>query len=313
MKFIKDIYKDELNLKNDDEVFQYLLDTAKDTISGWDYYVKWSKAIGNTTKVEVQLNILNVLVGKENVELELRKLLKDYPEIIKVVPIVIASREKKFKVLEPLEEDIFNYKEFDFSRRIKKGEKLSEKEIDLIIEFLNGVGFLDLFRNKNIKNIVDYTLGVEVGLDSNGRKNRTGDSMEDISELLIKDICKRNGWEYITQATVEKIYKKWKITVPTDKSKRIYDFVINNGGKLLLSEVNYYNGGGSKLKTVANEFTKLNKYITDGGFTFCWITDGLGWQTAKQPLRDAFDSIEYIINLNMIENGVLEYIIKNCL
>lgn len=313
MKFIKDIYKDELNLKNDDEVFQYLLDTAKDTISGWDYYVKWSKAIGNTTKVEVQLNILNVLVGKENVELELRKLLKDYPEIIKVVPIVIASREKKFKVLEPLEEDIFNYKEFDFSRRIKKGEKLSEKEIDLIIEFLNGVGFLDLFRNKNIKNIVDYTLGVEVGLDSNGRKNRTGDSMEDISELLIKDICKRNGWEYITQATVAKIYKKWKITVPTDKSKRIYDFVINNGGKLLLSEVNYYNGGGSKLKTVANEFTKLNKYITDGGFTFCWITDGLGWQTAKQPLRDAFDSIEYIINLNMIENGVLEYIIKNCL
>lgn len=313
MKFIKDIYKDELNLKNADEVFQYLLDTAKDTISGWDYYVKWSKAIGNTTKVEVQLNILNVLVGKENVELELRKLLKDYPEIIKVVPIVIASREKKFKVLEPLEEDIFNYKEFDFSRRIKKGEKLSEKEIDLIIEFLNGVGFLDLFRNKNIKNIVDYTLGVEVGLDSNGRKNRTGDSMEDISELLIKDICKRNGWEYITQATVAKIYEKWKITVPTDKSKRIYDFVINNGGKLLLSEVNYYNGGGSKLKTVANEFTKLNKYITDGGFTFCWITDGLGWQTAKQPLRDAFDSIEYIINLNMIENGVLEYIIKNCL
>ena len=37
-------------------------------------------------------------------------------------------------------------------------------------------GLLKIFKDKTVKNIVDYTIGIEVGLDSNGRKNRGGNS-----------------------------------------------------------------------------------------------------------------------------------------
>lgn len=293
--------------KSKDEVFEELIENLKETIASWDYYVNWEKVLTNTKKIEIQLNILNYLIGKEDIFKETKTLLKQYPEVFNIIPIVIASRDNEFKILEPTEEDMFNYKLFNF----KKKKSLSDEECELATEFLDKIGFLKLLKNKNIKNLVDYTLGVEVGLDTNGRKNRTGTSMENFAEIYVKDMCERNNWFYLTQATVKKIYEEWGIEVPTDKSKRKYDFAINNNGRILLVEVNFYNGGGSKLKSVANEFTKLDKYIKDNGFTFCWITDGLGWNEAKIPLRDAFDKVDYIFNLDMLDKGYLEYIVKN--
>ena len=297
------IHKD----KSKDEIFDDLMKNLKETIAGWDYYVNWKKVFENTKKIEIQLNILNYLVGKEDILNEAKALLKEYPEVLHVIPIVIASRDNEFKILDPTEDDMFNYRLFNF----KKSKSLSDEECELATEFLDKIGFLKLLRDKNIKNLVDYTLGVEVGLDTNGRKNRTGTSMESFTEIYVKEMCERNNWTYLTQATVKKIYEEWNIEVPTDKSKRKYDFAINNSGKILLVEVNFYNGGGSKLKSVANEFTKLDKYIKDNGFTFCWITDGLGWNESKIPLRDAFDMMDYILNLDMLDKGYLEYIVNN--
>lgn len=304
-------YKEVFNFNTEDEVFDYLVNNVKDTIKGWDYFVNWEKAIGNMKSIEKNLNTLNYLIGKDDIEAEARELIYENPQVINVFPILVATRDKDFKILEPTEEDLMNFKEFDFSKKRTRKDDLTQDELDSSIEFLKKTNLLNLFKDKTIKSLVDYVLGVEVGLDSNARKNRTGTAMEDIVEILVKKLCDKNNWEYKTQATVTEIESKWGILVPTDKSQRRYDFAINNNGKLLLAEVNYYNGGGSKLKTVANEFTKLDKYIEKGGFQFCWITDGLGWNTAKKPLRDAFDNMRYIFNLDMIEKGALEYLIKN--
>ncbi|MCI7268597.1 DpnII family type II restriction endonuclease [Sarcina ventriculi] len=311
MENISKVYTEKLNFKNADEVFEHLVGDVKDTIKGWDYFVNWEKAVGNMKAVEKSLNVLNYLIGKENIEQEARELIAENPQVINVFPILVASRDKDFKILEPTEEDLMNFKEFDFSKKRTRKDDLSEKELSDAIEFLKKTNLLKLFEDKTIKSLVDYVLGVEVGLDSNARKNRTGTAMEDIVEVAVKKLCNKHGWEYKKQATVKEIYEKWGITVPTDKSARRYDFAINNNGKLLLAEVNYYNGGGSKLKTVANEFTKLDKYMSTNGIQFCWITDGLGWNTAKKPLRDAFDNMRQILNLDMIEKGALEYIVKN--
>ena len=43
-------------------------------------------------------------------------------------------------------------------------------------------GIFDLISKHIINNLVDYATGVEVGLDSNGRKNRGGHLMEDLVE-----------------------------------------------------------------------------------------------------------------------------------
>ncbi len=306
----REVYYKKLGLKNDDEIFEYLTTKVRESIKGWDYFVNWEKAISNTRELEIQLNMLNYLIGKEDIKGALKELLEQYPEVLKVVPFVIASREKEFKIMEIINDKIIT-QDFNFSRKIKKGENLTTEEIDNAVKFLEKVGFLELIKNKTIKNVVDYALGLEVGLDTNGRKNRTGTAMENLVEIFIKNMCEANGWEYTNQGTVAEIYRLWNIEVPSDKSKRRYDFVVNNNGKLLMIEVNYYNGGGSKLKSVANEFTKLNKYIVDEGFTFCWITDGIGWETSLRPLRDAFDKVDYIFNLDMVQKGVLEELIKN--
>lgn len=306
-----EVYSKQLGFKNRDEAFDALVNDVKSTIKGWDYFVNWEKAVGNMKKIEQGLNILNYLIGKENIKEEAKELIKENPQVINIFPILVAARDKEFKILEPTEKDLMNFKEFDFSKKWTRKDDVSSEEIEKCIEFLEKTNLLTLFADKTIKNLVDYVLGVEVGLDSNARKNRTGTAMEDIVEVLVKKLCKKNNWEYKTQATVKEIESTWGIIVPTDKSQRRYDFAINNNGKLLLAEVNYYSGGGSKLKTVANEFTKLDKYIEEGGFQFCWITDGLGWNTAKKPLRDAFDNMRQIFNLEMIEQGALEYLVKN--
>lgn len=308
---ISKVYKEKLSFRNSDEVFEHLVGDVKDTIKGWDYFVNWEKAIGNMKSIEKSLNILNYLIGKENIEQEAKELIAENPQVINIFPILVASRDKDFKILEPTENDLMNFKEFDFSKKRTRKDDLGEKELNDAIEFLKKTNLLNLFKDKTIKNLVDYVFGVEVGLDSNARKNRTGTAMEDIVEVEVKRICNKHGWEYKTQATVKEINEMWGIIVPTDKSARRYDFAINNNGKLLLAEVNYYNGGGSKLKTVANEFTKLDKYMNANGFEFCWITDGAGWNTSKKPLRDAFDNMRHIFNLDMIEKGALEYLIEN--
>lgn len=170
-------------------------------------------------------------------------------------------------------------------------------------------GIFDLFKNKSIKNLVDYVFGVEVGLDSNGRKNRTGTAMENIIELFIKNICNKYGYKYMVQATPTRIKSDWGYDVTVDKSERRFDFAVNAGNTLFLIETNFYGGGGSKLKATAGEYKTLYDVASRDGHEFIWITDGTGWHTASRPLNETFNHNKYILNLKMIELGVLEEIV----
>ena len=98
--------------------------------------------------------------------------------------------------------------------------------------------------------------------------------------------------------------------MPVDKSSRRYDFAVHNGQSLYLIETNFYGGGGSKLKATAGEYKALQDYLRKSGHTFIWITDGLGWKTTIRPLEEAFNHIDFVLNLAFVESGVLEHIIK---
>lgn len=306
MKY-SDIFEKRLGCADKEEVFKYLLDHMKETIKGWDFFVAWEKVMNKVGSVEVVLNILNYLIGKGNIREEFKILIGKYPEIAEVLPILLALREKNIKVLEPLEDNIFNYKEFT----IRKKKKYSPDEIELLAEFAEKTGLLSMFEKKNIKSVVDYVIGVEVGLDTNARKNRSGTAMEMITELFIKKICSINSYRYLSQATSDKIKTNLGYDVFVDKSQRSFDFAIDNGYKLYLVETNYYGGGGSKLKSVAGEFTTLFNFLKEKTpeHGFIWITDGRGWKTTEKPLRESFDKVDYILNLDMVQNGILEDII----
>lgn len=152
-------------------------------------------------------------------------------------------------------------------------------------------------------------IGVEAGLDSNGRKNRGGHAMEDIVEYFIKDACKQSGCKYLKEANAEKIKKEWGYDVPVDKSSRRYDFVVDNGKELFIFETNFYGGGGSKLKATAGEYKSLFD-VLKRKYKFIWITDGLGWKKVHKPLKETFEYNDYLLNLDMLEKGILNYLLK---
>lgn len=307
MKY-SNIFKSKIGCADTNEVFEYLLEHMKDTINGWDFFVAWGKVMDKVRNVEVALNILNYLVGKENIREEFKILIDKYPEIVEVIPILVALRDKSIKVLEPLEDNIFNYKRYIFDKK----EKLNPDEIEMMAEFAEKTGLLEMFEQKNIKSVVDYVIGIEVGLDTNARKNRSGTNMEIITELFIKKICSKYGYQYLSQANPNKIKTSLGYEVFVDKANRSFDFAIDNGRKLYLIETNYYGGGGSKLKAVAGEFTSLFNFLKNRTpqHSFIWITDGKGWKTSKRPLRECYDEVDYILNLDMVQNGILEDIIS---
>jgi type II restriction enzyme len=308
MKF-QPIFQTYLNCADETEVFQHFKSTLTDSINTWNYFVDWQKVLRKFKDVEINLNTLNYLVGKDNIEDEFRKLLHLYPEIINTIPILIACRSSSFQILTDYPSGGFNYKSFNFTKNINS---LTQAEIDDILEFTNKTGVLELFKNKTIKSIPDYVLGIEVGLDSNGRKNRGGKTMETIVESLISTICQQNNFLFMTQATSPKIQAEWNINVQVDKSTRRFDFAVKNQNSLYLVETNFYAGGGSKLKSTAGEYKSLFDFISRQGHKFIWVTDGLGWKNALRPLEETFRHIDYTLNLNMLASGLLaELIIKN--
>lgn len=276
--------------------FNNLIGTFKSSIKTWDYFVNWKKVFANSSDLEIALNKLNYLLGKEDLESEFNKLYSSNPDIIKALPVLLAVRESKLEVFDKATK---NSEFFDFASKEKDSKKY--------FEFLNKSGLAKLFQKDGIKNLVDYVMGVEVGLDSNGRKNRGGTLMEEIVGEFIADFCKKNDYEYMPQARSTSIKNKWGVDVRVDKSERSFDFAVFNpkNKKVKLFEANFYNGGGSKLKAVCGEFRSLFDELKSQDIDFIWITDGLGWHTTKRPLEETYNHNEYVFNLNMLESGVL--------
>lgn len=291
------------NTANDDELFNHITSTFKNKITQWDYFVNWLKVYANITPIEKELNLLNVLIGKDNFEEEAYKLIKEYPTVVKAFPTLIAIRETSVDILIDVKE--FIYQHYNFSKK-----SLSEEEIVLMVDFMVQSGLKEVIQNKKVKSLVDYATGVEVGLDSNGRKNRGGALMEKITEEFVKEACLELNLHYLAQASASKIKANWGIDVKVDKSSRILDFVINKNGKLYFIECNFYGGSGSKLKSTATEYIEMNRYWKNQKIEFIWVTDGAGWHTTLRPLREFFDKGDYLLNLEMLKNGVLKQILS---
>jgi type II restriction enzyme len=288
--------------KTEDELFEEITSSFKDKITQWDYFVNWKKVLQNIEPIEKELNLLNYLIGKKKLHKETIDLLLKYPETIKAIPLLLAIRDKSLEVL--IDTRNFIYREFNFSKK-----SYSKDEIKTFADFILKSGLGDLLQDKKIKNLVDYATGVEVGLDSNGRKNRGGTLMENLVEEFVRDATKELNIKYMPQATAKKIKDKWDIDVTLDKSSRIIDFAVNKNGKLYFIEVNFYGGGGSKLKSTATEYIRMNEYWNNQGIQFIWVTDGAGWKSTLKPLREYFDKADYLLNLEMLRNGILKRIL----
>lgn len=299
-------YKTALNCNTEDQVFDFIISSLKPSNTIWSYFVNWEKVFTNTKQIELALNNLNYLIGKDGFDKEFKFLLKENPSVAKVIPALVVrdgNNTKKFKILIDFQNKKLVYEDYDFSKK-----DISNEDIEKYLHFVQETGLKHLITNKKIKNLVDYMIGVEAGLDSNGRKNRGGHVMENIVEVFIKDVCEKNNFKYLKEANSEKIKNEFGYDVPVDKSSRRYDFVIDNEKELFIIETNFYGGSGSKLKSTAGEYRNLFD-ILNGKYKFFWITDGMGWKKMAKPLRETFNHNDYLFNLAMLEKGILEFLL----
>ncbi|MDX8393558.1 MAG: type II restriction endonuclease [Mariprofundales bacterium] len=265
-----------INKKQTFTSFMEQLSTTNYTLDG---FVDFDKVINNVDAISIKLNQLNYLIGKENLENAIEVLYKENKQCFSVLNILIAVRKSNTKFI------------FD------NGTCLSIDSCFLnaaeIIKYINMTGLADIFRNKNISNLVDYVFGIEVGLDSNARKNRTGKNMEEHISYLLST----NNIDFSTE--VNSTFFPTLNNLGTDIKK--FDFVIKTPQKTYLIEVNYYNTGGSKLNEVARAYSDIAPKINQHkNFEFVWITDGQGWKKAKNKLEEAFSNIPHVYNLKSI-------------
>ena len=304
-------YYKEKNLITENEIFMFFIENLKDSIYTWAYFTDFEKSIKNANRYEKELNLLSKLIGVESIEINDRliELVEKVPEIKEAILLLVALRPAKIK-------DTAIINDFDTltsknkSYLFKASSEVNDEFKSDFIEFFEGTGIKKFLVDAEVSNLLDYCKGVEVGMDTNGRKNRTGTSMESIVEVFVKNLCDENNFEYISQATCKKIKEQWNVTVEADKIDRRFDFAIKGNKGLYLLEVNFYSGGGSKLKATAGEYKDLHDLITNQGHELIWITDGIGWNTSKKAINETFVHNDYILNLKMLADGVLQEIIK---
>ena len=292
---------------NSDLAFDDFVRTLRPSLKLWDYFVNWDKVFRNTREMEVHLNVWNYLIGKQDFENEFLGLLEEHPQIVRALPTLVVrdgAGSSRFSVVQNINDLAAPEVEFDFTQPATSAEQRESA-----LEFVKESGLVRLFAQDGVKNLVDYVLGVEAGVDSNARKNRSGTSMEAVVSSYLKDFATYRGIEVMSQASPSAIKAKWGFEVPTDKSSRRFDFALSDGHKLVLMEVNFYGGGGSKLKATAGEYIGLSDLLNIPNIDFVWVTDGHGWLTTLLPLRAAYEKIGFVWNLSWLSRNYLNDLI----
>lgn len=264
--------------------FKQFMSQLKETNATLDFYCDFNKIQSNVEVISMKLHQLNYLISQTNIDAAIRRLWNENPSVFSVLEILIAVRSS-------------DGKKFIMADGNVKFIKDLLNDVEGVIEFVHGTGLDKVFANKQIKNLVDYVFGVETGLDTNARKNRSGHLMEE----QIASIFQGAGLHFR-----QEVYStEFSGLSVLGEDKKRFDFVIETKRCKYLIEVNFYSGGGSKLNEVARAYSELSPKINAvDGFEFVWITDGIGWKAAKNKLEEAFTFVPNIYNLTTINKFV---------
>ncbi len=272
--------------------FSDWLNTFRASINGYGYYTDFKKVYENADALKIEISILGSLIGSKNIESEFEELINKYPSCIKAIPILLAVRENQIYC-----QDSNGAVNYFFDRKVQSVEQYKY--------FMRETGLFDMLENHLISNLFDYVTGVEVGLGSNGRKNRGGHQMED----LVESYLKKANVEYYKEMYLTEIENKWGIDLSAisaeGTSTKRWDFVVKTQNHIYVIETNFYTGGGSKLNETARSYKMIaeeSKSIS--GFSFVWITDGGGWVSARRNLEETFNVLENIYNIADMENDI---------
>lgn len=264
--------------------FNLFMTQLQKTNQTLDFFCDFDKISANVSEVEMSLNTLNYLIGKEDLTKAVKEIWDRDAKTFEVLGILIAVRDDGNKPVVDEKGNVVLLKSYFESS-------------DNVVKFLRGTGLADIFQSRRIKNLVDYVFGIETGLDTNARKNRSGHIMEN----TIAQIFNKNGILF-RQEVYSSEFPQLSVLGADEKR---FDFFVDTKKKKYLIEVNFYSGGGSKLNEVARAYTELAPKVNSvRGFEFVWITDGIGWKSARNKLEEAYITIPSVYNLTNISSLV---------
>lgn len=265
-----------------EDEFNLFMSQLKETNQTLDFFCDFDKINNNIEEIKLSLCILNSMIGSTDLRKSVETIWNRDKSAFSVMDILIAVRKKDKKSV------------IDSLGNCVRVEKMFTS-VDSVMEFLEGTGLAEIFTSRKVKDLVDYVFGIETGLDSNSRKNRGGKIME----ATVHEILTKAGIEHRREVNSS----EWpEITSVLGNDKKRFDFVIETPSKVYLMEVNFYNkGGGSKLNETARSYSDIAPKINSvPGFEFIWITDGIGWKSAKNKLQEALNIIPGVYNLTSI-------------
>ncbi len=276
--------------------FSVWLSKFRRSIADYGYYTDFEKIYKNIESVKVELNILNSLIGSQNIESDFEAVIKKYPETLKCIPLLLAIRTKEIYATDT--EGVYCY---HFGN--------ANYPLEQYKVFMRKTGLFDLLSHHIISNLVDYATGIETGLDSNARKNRGGHLMENLVESYIQKAGFIKNKNYFKEMYIHEITDKWGLNLSSisnnNKTEKRFDFVVCTEHMIYAVETNFYAGGGSKLNETARSYKQLAQEAESiNGFTFVWFTDGQGWKSARNNLEETFDVMEHIYSIDDLENGI---------
>lgn len=281
-----------------DRDFDKWLSKFRPSISTYNYYVDFNKVIKNVEEIKIELNILNSLIGSKNIEEDFEWIISKYPETLQCIPLLLAVRGYEIYAQDEDGAFLYNFKNINYS--------VAQYKV-----FMRKTGLFDMISNHLVNNLVDYALGVETGLDSNGRKNRGGHLMEDLVENYIVAAGFEKNVNYFKEMYLKDLEERWDMDLSAlsnqGKVAKRFDFVIKTEKMIYAIETNFYTSGGSKLNETARSYKMLSQEADSiDGFTFVWFTDGLGWSSAKGNLRETFEVMEHIYNIEEMEQDIMK-------
>jgi len=278
--------------------FTEWLSKFKTSISDYSYYIDFGKVHRNIDTIKVELNILNSLIGSQNIEVDFEILVAHYPETLKCIPLLLAVRGNEIYTIDVDGEFLYSFRNMNYP--------LEQYKI-----FMRKTGLFNLMEKHILSNLVDYATGVETGLDSNGRKNRGGHLMENLVESYLRKAGLISGKTYFKEMTIGAIEAKWQIDLSPlsnqGKAAKRFDFVAKMPDTVFGIETNFYTGGGSKLNETARSYKTIALEARQvSGFEFVWFTDGQGWKSARNNLEETFDAMEHIYSIADLDNGIMK-------
>lgn len=243
--------------------------------------VNWEKCLKNKNQISISLNHLNFLLRKNRNEMRecIEELYAQFPKAFEVLPILLAIRNAS---------EIFLDKSNDSTSL-----QVYLQNQDNIFDFICQSGLIDVFTSGEIRDLNDFVFGIEVGLDTNAKKNRSGQWMEELLAKCFRD-AKIDFQEQVHIQEFKDLHQAF------GKDEKRFEFVIR-GRQTFFIECSFYNSGGSKLNETARSYRELAKCFENlPQYRFIWVTDGRGWLQAKNKLQEAYESVE-IYNLNHLK------------